>query len=68
MILMSVKRPKAEVARRWWHFRFVPLAEVTATKARIEMNIVRIEIRHIPMAVTTGYCQIRFKGYLGNVG
>jgi len=25
---MSVKRPKAEVARRWWHFRYVPLTEV----------------------------------------
>jgi hypothetical protein len=25
---MSVKRPKAEVARRRWHFRYVPKAEV----------------------------------------
>jgi len=24
---MSVKLSKAEVARRWWHFRYVPLAE-----------------------------------------
>ena len=24
-ILMSVKRPKAEVARRQWQFRFVPI-------------------------------------------
>ena len=27
-ILMSVKPPKADVARRQWHFRFVPLPEV----------------------------------------
>jgi len=27
-ILMSVKRPKAEVARRHLHFRYVPQAEV----------------------------------------
>jgi len=26
--VMSVKPPKAEVARRQWHFRYVPLAEV----------------------------------------
>ena len=25
---MSVKRPKAEVARRRWHFRYVPIPEV----------------------------------------
>ena len=28
MILMSAKHPKAEVARRRWHFRFVPQPEV----------------------------------------
>jgi len=27
-ICMSVKPPKAEVARRRWHFRYVPLTEV----------------------------------------
>ena len=25
---MSVKRPKAEVARRRWHFRFVPTTDI----------------------------------------
>ncbi len=25
---MSVKPPKAEVARRWWHFRFVPIGDI----------------------------------------
>ncbi len=32
------------------------------------MNIVRFEYRHIPMTVKTGYCRIRFEGYLGNLG
>ena len=27
-ILMSVKPPKAEVARRWWHFRYVPTRDI----------------------------------------
>jgi hypothetical protein len=25
---MSVKLPKAEVAKRWWHFRFVPTRDI----------------------------------------
>jgi hypothetical protein len=28
---MSVKRPKAEVERRRWHFRYVPKAEVRSS-------------------------------------
>jgi hypothetical protein len=36
-ILMSVKRPKAEVARRRWHFRFVPKAAVNCRFVKFQM-------------------------------
>ncbi len=31
---MSVKRPKAEVARRWWLFRFVPKGDIGGSPNR----------------------------------
>jgi len=43
---MSALTPIAEVARRRWHFRFVPQAEVSLS---------RIDIRYVPIAVLLTY-------------
>ena len=37
-ILMSVKRPKAEVARRQWHFRDVPFPEVRSLRKSLKQH------------------------------
>ncbi len=33
--LMSAKPPKAEVARRWWHFRYVPTTDSLEPSERV---------------------------------
>jgi len=33
-ICMSVKPPKAKVARRRWHFRFVPITDVNGSSTK----------------------------------
>jgi integrase len=42
---MSVKRPKAEVARRRWHFRYVPNPDMRAALAWDEIDLERKLIR-----------------------
>jgi hypothetical protein len=65
---MSAYRLKAVVLERMPEPPLLAQADITASKARTEMIIVRVENRHIPMTVKTGYCRSRFEGYLGNVG
>ena len=64
---MSVKPPKAEVARRWWHFRFVPRPDTGGSQIPPQFGLhdagageeTRLEVPNTnkdpPLGATLGY-------------